>query len=95
MIENPQPPKSPYRKEIIAVSISLLAVLFILFAFLFFQGVFDSEEIITASVTYDADPYNIGKSDPHTYAITDAEDIAFLSEILKELERLPGGGNCG
>ena len=48
---------------------------------MFFQGVFDSEEIITASVTYDADPYNTGKSDPHTYAITEAEDIAFLAEM--------------
>lgn len=80
MREIPQPPKSPYRKEIIAGSISLVAVTFLLIVILFSQGVFISKEIVSASVTYDADPYNMGKSDPHTYTVTDAEDIAFLKK---------------
>jgi|LSQX01.2.fsa_nt_gb hypothetical protein len=87
--------KSPFRSAVIASSVALFAVLLIFIAIIYAQGVFASKEIVSATVTYDADPYNEGQSDPHTYTITDAEDIAFLTETLKEIKRLPSGGNCG
>ena len=87
--------KSPFRSAVIASSVALFAVLLIFIAIFYAQGVFASKEIVSATVTYDADPYNEGQSDPHTYTITDAEDIAFLTETLKEIQRLPGGVNCG
>lgn len=95
MSKTPHPSKSPFRATVIACSISLIAVLLIFTAIFYTQGVFASKEIVSATVTYDADPYNKGKSDPHTYIITDAEDIAFLTETLRDIKRPPGGGNCG
>lgn len=87
--------KSPFRSAVIASSVALFAVLLIFIAIFYAQGVFGSKEIVSATVTYDADPYNKGKSDPHTYTITDAEDIAFLTETLRDIKRPPGGMNCG
>ncbi|NLW89133.1 MAG: hypothetical protein GXY43_05370 [Clostridiaceae bacterium] len=87
--------KSPFRSAVIASSVALFAVLLIFIAILYTQEIFGSKEIVSATVTYDADPYNEGKSDPHTYTITDAGDIAFLTETLKEIKRPPGGVNCG
>ena len=87
--------KSPFRSAVIASSVALFAVLLIFIAIIYAQGVFASKEIVSATVTYDADPYNEGQSDPHTYTITDAEDIAFLTETLKEIKRLPSGGIAG
>ncbi len=72
----------------------LLVICVLIFAGLLAAGVFQSRDIISVSVTYDADPYNEGKSDPHTYAVTDEEDIAFLEDTLRGMKPLMSGGNC-
>lgn len=64
------------------------------FTALLASGVFSSREITTVSVTYDADPYNAEQSDPHTYEVSDAEDILFLQNVLSGTKPLPGGAGC-
>jgi hypothetical protein len=82
-----KPKKIKFIALIVAVCI-LAAVIIIT------SGVFQSKEIVSVSVTYDQDPYNEGQSNPHTYAVTSADDIAFLEDILKETKWLMGGAAC-
>lgn len=85
---------SRYKKAVIIDAIGL-AVCALVFAVLASSGAFRSRDIVSVSVTYDADPYNGGQSNPHTYAVTDVEDIAFLEDTLDSMKPLSGGGNCG
>jgi hypothetical protein len=90
MRKTPHLYKAPFRSAVIASSISFAVILLIFIAILYSQGVFGSKEIVSATVTYDEYPYTEWLSDPHTYSITDAEDLAYLTGILSEIKRVPG-----
>lgn len=82
-------------KKVAVVGAACLVVCALVFAGLSIGGVFQSCDIISVSVSYDAEPYSEWQSNPHTYAITDEEDIIFLQDTLNDMRPLSGGGNCG
>ena len=79
-------------KKALMIAIPFFVCALIL-AVLFALGIFDSKDVVSASVTYDEDPYNAGQSSPHTYVVTKAEDIAFVETQLLNIERV-GGSAC-
>ena len=82
-----------HRKKVFAGALCLL-ICAAAFTGLSASGVFSSREITSVSVTYDADPYNEGQSDPHTYEVSDTEDILFLQNVLSGTKPLRGGAGC-
>ena len=76
-------------KKALIIAATIVVCVLIL-AVLFAVGVFDSQDFTSISVTYDEDPYNAGQSDPHTYAITESEDIAFVETQLLNNGRVGG-----
>jgi len=80
-------------KKLLFLMLPVLACALVL-ALLFVLGAFESKPAVAISVTYDADPYNAGQSDPHTYVVTAEKDVVFIAGLLERCTRLTPGSAC-